>query len=128
MAKRGRGRRSAGFIERHNADPGSSWVAGKTPFSDMSAEDFGAMMGDNPMPTDPDHSTSLTEAWPLQETWERMVAQNTSFPDWFDARHRWQWCPTLFEVRAPRPASAPPLSPASPCPGAQQLALTRGAG
>eukprot|EP01052_Picozoa_sp_SAG31_P054014 SAG31_NODE_14139_length_825_cov_1.144628_1_plen_103_part_00 len=25
--------------------------------------------------------------------------QNTTFPDWFDPRHRWQWCPTLFEVR-----------------------------
>ena len=80
----------------------------------MSAEDFGTMMGDNPMPTDPDHVTSLTEAWPLKETWERMVAQNTTFPDWFDARHRWQWCPTLFEVRAPRPA--PRLTPRIPFP------------
>ena len=87
------------FIDLHNADPTSTWRAGKTPFSDMSVEDFGRMMGNNPIPTDPDVTPTLTERWPLQATWERLVSQNVSFPDWFDPRYRWHWCPTLSEIR-----------------------------
>jgi hypothetical protein len=84
------------FIELHNAKQ-SSWTAGKTPFSDMTVDEFGAMMGDNPKPTEV--SPTLTAEWPLQGEWERMTAANTTFPDWFDPRHRWHWCPTLSQVR-----------------------------
>ena len=57
------------------------------------------MMGNNPMPTDPGVAPTLTERWPLQATWERLVRQNVTFPDWFDPRYRWHWCPTLSEIR-----------------------------
>ena len=86
-----------GWAERHNADPASTWVAGKTAISDMSLETFSSMMGENPKPTEV--SSSLTEPWPLQDAWEKLMATNATFPDWFDPRYRWQWCPTLSEVR-----------------------------
>ena len=68
-------------IERHNANLDSSWAAGHTPFTGMTHEEFGAMVGNNPKPTEV--TPTLTAAWPLQAEWERMEAANTTFPDWF---------------------------------------------
>eukprot|EP01047_Picozoa_sp_COSAG01_P077955 COSAG01_NODE_14227_length_1480_cov_5.099203_2_plen_103_part_00 len=80
------------FIANHNADPASTWVAGRTPFSGMSVDEFGGMFGDTPLPTSAKAQDRRNlGAWPLQATWERMVAQNTTFPDWFDPRYRWSW-------------------------------------
>ena len=65
------------FIELHNAK-GSTWTAGKTPFSDLTVDEFSIMMGDNPKPTEA--NPTLTAEWPLQGEWERLTAANTTFP------------------------------------------------
>ena len=88
---------SEDFIELHNSNPASTWTAGKTPFSDMTVDEFSAMMGDNPKPTE--YKPTLVAEWPLQAEWERMTAANITFPEWFDPRHRWHWCPTLSQIR-----------------------------
>lgn len=84
------------FSVRHNSQNGA-WKAGKTPFSDMSVDEFGCLFGGTPKPTEV--APTLATEWPLQAEWERITAANTTFPDWFDPRRRWHWCPTLSQIR-----------------------------
>ena len=84
------------FIESHNSHNGA-WKAGATPFAGMTEDDFGALFGATPKPTS--ETPTLVGEWPLQAEWERMMNSNTTFPDWFDPRRRWHWCPTLSQIR-----------------------------
>ena len=87
-----------GFIEKHNADPASTWVAGHNHLTGLSEQEFDIFMGSVPMP-DSTGAGSLAGPWPLQAAYERLKANNATFPDWFDPRDRWHWCPTTSQVR-----------------------------